>query len=204
MALEEELEKFKKFQLSYHLNQKEIIEKDGNLYCDGELLQEQDEKPVGESEKWINVGFKLKGDYSKVLSNLFPYEFTFRGKKLHSIESFFQGIKMKDINLQNEVFKYSGIESNVIKIACEEDWKEKGILYWQGTPIKRDSKEYDDLVRELYISAIQNPIFRNILKKVDKPIIHSIGKERKEETVFTRVEFEYMLNSLVAFLKEEE
>lgn len=204
MTLEEELEKFKKFQLSYQFKQKEIVEKDGNLYCDGELLQEQDEKPVGESEKWINVGFKLKGDYSKVLSNLFPYEFTFREKKLHSIESFFQGIKMKDINLQNEVFKYSGIESNVIKIACEEDWKERGILYWQGTPIKRDSKEYDDLVRELYVSAIQNPIFRNILKKVDKPIIHSIGKERKEETVFTRVEFEYMLNSLVAFLKEEE
>lgn len=204
MTIEEELERFKRFQLSYQFNQKEIIEVDGNLYCDGELLQEQDEKPVGESEKWINVGLKLKGDYSKVLSNLFPYEFTFRGKKLHSIESFFQGIKMKDINLQNEVFKYSGIESNVIKLACEEDWKEKGILYCQGTPIKRDSKEYDDLVRELYISAIQNPIFRNILKKVDKPIIHSIGKERKEETVFTRVEFEYMLNSLVAFLKEEE
>ena len=204
MTKEEELKKFHQFKKSYQYHPKEIIEVDGNLYCDGELLQEKDEKPIGESERWINVGFKLTGDYSKVLSNLFPYQFIFRGKKLHSIESFFQGIKMKDINLQNEVFKYSGIESNVIKLASEVNWQEKGFIYWQGTQIKRDSDEYDELVEELYISALQNPIYRNILKKVDKPIIHSNGKESKEETVFTRYEFELMLNSLVSFLKEEE
>lgn len=199
-----ELQLFKAFRKGYQYNLKEIILLNDNLYCDGELLQEKDDKPIGESDKWINVGYNLKGEYSKVLSNLFPYEFEFRGKRLHSIEAFFQGVKMKDVKLQNLVFQYSGIESNALKVAGDYDWQEEGIIYWQGTPIKRDSSEYDELVEELYVSAIQNPLYRSILKKINKPIIHSIGKENKNETVFTRYEFEEMLNSLVAFLKEEE
>ena len=202
--IKEELKAFQKFREYYYWTPKEIIKKEDDLYCDGEFLQQGEEKPLGESDKWINVGYNLKGEYSKVLSNLFPYTFNFREIKLHSIESFFQGIKMKDIHLQNELFHYSGIESNVLKVASDYNWQEEGIIYWQGTPIKRDSKEYEELVEELYISAIQNPLYRSILKKVNKPIIHSIGKENKNETVFTRYEFEKTLNSLVAFLKEEE
>lgn len=204
MNLEKELEEFRLFHRNYQFTSLDIVKDGDNLYCDGELLQIGEEKPVGDSDKWINVGYKLKGDYSKVLSNLYPYKFVFRGKKLHSIESFFQGIKMKDISLQNEVFNYSGIESNVIKIASDYDWKAEGIIYWQGKPIKRNSKEYDELIEELYISAIQNPLYRSILSKVEKPIIHSIGIDRKEETVFTRYEFEEMLNCLVDYLKRGE
>lgn len=204
MNFKKELDEFRLFHKNYHFSSLEIIKKGNNLYCDDELLQRGEEKPIGESDKWINVGYKLKGDYSKELSNFCPYRFVFRGKELHSIESFFQGIKMRDINLQNEVFYYSGIESNFIKIASDFNWIEEKNVYWQGKPIKRDSKEYDELVEELYISAIQNPLYRSILKKVKKPIIHSIGKESKEETVFTRYEFEEMLNCLVDFLKKEE
>ena len=69
---------------------------------------------------------------------------------------------------------------------------------------KEDGEEYDNLVDELYISAIQNPLYRNVLKNVSKPIIHSIGKTEKKDTVFTRYEFEFMLNCLVAFLKSED
>ena len=197
-----ELNQFRIFKKNFSWVSKDIIQIENNLYCDDELLQSEGEKPIGETEKWINVGYNLKGDYSKVLSNLFPYKFNFRGKKLNSIESFFQGLKMKDITLQNEILKYSGIESNVLKIASDYNWQEEQILYWQGTPINRNSREYMELVEELYISALQNPLYRNILKKVNRPIIHSIGKDQKEETVFTRYEFEEMLNSLVAFLKE--
>ncbi len=76
-------------------------------------------------------------------------------------------------------------------------------MYWQGKEIKRDSDEYDNLVDELYISAIQNPLYRNVLKNINKPIIHSIGEVDKKKTVFTRYEFEFMLNCLVEFLKLE-
>ena len=118
-------------------------------------------------------------------------------------KKFFQGIKIKDKDTQNYIFKYSGLDSNNIKVASDFNWKETGIVYWQGKAIKRDSEEYDGLVDELYISAIQNPLYRNVLKNVNKSIIHSIGETNKEETVFTRYEFEYMLNCLVAFLKLE-
>ncbi len=202
-TIKEELEAFKEFKKNFEFKQKEIINEGEDLYCDGELLQKGEDKPIGETEKWINAGYNLKSEFSKVLSNLFPYEFVFAGKHLSSIESFFQGIKFKDKDVQEYIFKYSGINSTSIKAASDFNWKETGIIYWQGKAVKRDSEEYADLVDELYISAIQNPLYRNVLKNVSKPIIHSIGKTSKNETVFTRYEFEYMLNCLVAFLKEE-
>lgn len=201
--IKKELKDFKNFKKKFEFIQKEIVQEGENLFCDGELLQRGEEKPIGETEKWINVGYKLKGPSSKVLSNLFPYEFVFRGKHLNSIETFFQGIKIKDKNTQEYVFKYSGLDSNNIKAASDFDWKESGIVYWQGKEIKRDSDEYDNIVDELYISAIQNPLYRNVLKNINKPIIHSMGEVDKKETVFTRYEFEFMLNCLVEFLKLE-
>ena len=123
---------------------------------------------------------------------------------MSSIETFFQGIKIKDKDTQDYIFIYSGLDSNNIKVASDFNWKESGIIYWQGKAIKRDSEEYIDLIDELYISAIQNPLYRNVLKNVNKPIIHSIGEVDKKETVFTRYEFEFMLNCLVAFLKLEK
>lgn len=103
--------------------------------------------------------------------------------------------------MQNYIFKYSGLDSNNIKVASDFNWKEKGIIYWQGTAIMRDSQEYDDLIDELYISAIQNPLYRNVLKNCEKEIIHSIGENEKAETVFTRYEFEYQINCLRAFVQ---
>lgn len=200
--ISKELEAFKIFKQSYTFEQKEIIEIDGILYSDSfPLCEEKDGKLISESETWINAGYNIKGPYSKVLSNLFPYTFSFRGKMLKSIEGFFQGIKFKDINMQNLVFEYSGINANSIKVASDHDWKQDGVLYFQGTPIKRNSKEYIDLIDELYISAIQNPLYRNVLKNCNKYILHSIGVLDKNETVFTRYEFEYQLNCLKDFLK---
>lgn len=202
--IEKELKEFREFKSSYIFEQKEIKEIDGKQYCEGEPLLDEDGKEIGDCEKWINVGYKHKGPYAKVLSNLFPYEFEFRGKILKSIESFFQGIKFKDINMQNLVFNYSGLDSNYVKVCSGYDWNKTGILYFQGKEINRYSKEYEDLVDELYISAIQNPLYRNILKVTTRDIIHTMGGESKEETVFTRYEFELQLNCLKDFLKEKE
>ena len=123
--MEKELKDFKKFKENYKFEMKEIREVDSIKYCDGIALIDEDGKELGETEKWINVGYKLKGPYAKVLSNLFPYEFTFKGKQMGSIEGFFQGIKFKDIDMQNLVIKYSRLDSNNIKIASDYNWKEK-------------------------------------------------------------------------------
>ena len=199
-----EVEEFKKFKETYNYTSKEIEEINGKEYYDGEPLIDEEGNEIGDCEKWINVGYKRKGPYAKVLSNLFPYEFEFRSKKLSSIESFFQGIKFKDIEMQNLVFSYHSLNSNYIKVCSGYDWKKTGIVYWQGEEINRYGKEYDDLVDELYISAIQNPLYRNILKTCERDIIHTMGAKEKNETVFTRYEFEKQLNCLKDFLKKEE
>lgn len=200
--IEKELKEFKRFKEKYEFKPKEIIEKDGIKYCEGIPLVDEEGNQIGDCENWINVGYKNKGPYAKVLSNLFPYEFEFRGKNLKSIESFFQGIKFKDINMQNLVFNYSGLPSNYIKACSEYDWKKTGIVYWQGKEINRYSKEYEDIVDELYVSAIQNLLYRNILKNTERYILHTIGINEKRETVFTRYEFEFQLNCLKDFLKK--
>lgn len=201
--IKKELKEFKQFKENYKFEFEEIETIDGVEYYKGLPLLDEEGKDVGDCEKWINVGYKHKGPYAKVLSNLFPYEFKFKGKKLSSIEAFFQGIKFKDIKMQNLVLKYSALNSNYVKVCSGYDWKETGILYWQGKEIDRYSKEYDDLIDELYISAIQNPLYRNILKTTDKEIIHTMGGKEKQDTVFTRYEFEKQLNCLKDFLKEE-
>ena len=198
-----ELREFKEFKKSFKFEQLKIVEKNNVYKCDGVVIKDEN-GVVGESDKWVNVGYSLRGMYPKLLSNLFPYKFKFKGCTLNSIECFFQGIKFKNKKLQKQLFKYSGKEALVLQEATTYNWKETGIVYWRGKEIKRDSKEYDDIIDELYISAIQNDFYRNAIKNCKLPIVHMIGEISKNETVFTRYEFEYMLNCLHAFLIETD
>lgn len=200
--IRKELDKYKNFKKTFQFDFKEIITKNDIKYCDGLPLIDENGKEIGICEKWVNVGYKLHGPFSKALSNLFPYTFTFKNKKVNSIESIFQGIKIKDKRTQNLALKYYGMDSNSLKIAGDFDWKGEQTIYWQGKPIKRDSREYDDFIDEMYISALQNPLYRNVLKNLSVPyIMHSLGTEKKEDTVFTRYEFEFTLNCLREFVK---
>ena len=197
-----ELKEFRKFKSKFVFKQLPLEEIDGVLFCDGYPLYDAEGKLIGECEKWINVGIMIKAPLSRILSNLFPYDFEFRGFQLKSLEGFFQGIKFKDPQTQQYVFAYNGYNAYCTKAASDYRWQESGYVYWQGTPIKRDSAEYADIVDELYISAAQNPLFRQALKNADRPLIHSIGKTEKNDTVLTREEYEFEINCLSAFLKE--
>ena len=198
---ERELQKYIKFKQEFEFVPTDIVDRDGVQYCAGCPILDEDGKYVPECEKWINVGYQIKGSLSKLLSNLYPYEFDFRGFHLNSIESFFQGIKFRNPEIQQSVFAYSGTDAYHIQAASDYDWKETGYVYWQGQAVKRDSAAYDLLVDEVYIAAAQNPLYRQALKNVRKPLIHSIGKLLKSESTFTRYEFEKQINSLSAFLK---
>lgn len=200
-----ELKNFKNFKQNYIYLPKNFVEKDGELFLNSELVIDKDGKKTGVGNGFVDVGFSLKGSFSKLLSNLFPYTFVFRGKRVSSIESIFQGIKFKDKKNQNMVFKYSGKEAYHVKLASEQDWRKTGLLFWRGKPIKRFSKEYEDFVDEMYISAIQNPLYRQaILNCADKHIIHTMGETNNKETVLTRFEFEKQLNTLKDFLNAQK
>ena len=107
-----------------------------------------------------------------------------------------------DPDIQRLIFTYSGTDAYHVQRTSEYDWRKTGILYWQGAPVNRHAPEYADLVDELYISAIQNPLYRQALKNVNKYILHSIGNPDENETVFTRKEFETQINALSAFIKQ--
>jgi hypothetical protein len=199
-----ELKKFKEFKQNFKFEQLKLSSVDGAVLCGDTVVKDKNGTLTKNCEKFVDVGYKLKGEVSplsKLLSNLFPYEFWFRGKKVHSIESVLQAIKFPDKKTQNFVFKYSGTDCNNIKVASPHNWQTSGTLFWQGRQMDRFSKTYQDFVDELFISAVQNPIFRNALKSCNKYILHSIGITDNKRTVLTRYELECELNALSSFLK---
>lgn len=203
--IKKELKRFQEFKKDFKFEMKEVEEKeDGTLICDGMVIREgKDGEWVGETDTFINVGYKFHGPMPKVLSNLFHYEFVFRGFKLNSAEGIFQGFKVKDKKAQRYLFRYYGLDSNNIKAASDFDWKGEGAVYFQGKRIDRFSKEFDDFIDEMYVSLLQNPLYRNSLKNAgDKYILHALGTKEKEKTVFTRYEFEYELNCLKAYVQK--
>lgn len=202
--IKKQLKEYTQFKNNFKFELKPIKEDEKGVYFDGECIKNKltNEKFDLFENKFVNVRFNSKQPLSKCLSNLFAYEFVFKGKKVSSIEAVFQGLKFKDKKMQNLVLKYSGIESNYIKIANNYNWKQTGVLYWQGKQLVRDSKEYEHFINELYISALANPLYKNLLKNIgDLYILHSMGAENKNETVYTRAEFEKQLNCIKEFVK---
>lgn len=200
----ENLQEYIEFKEKFEFVSPDIIEKDGIQYCNDRPIYAETGKFIAECDCWINVGYKIKGSLSKLLSNLYPYEFKFRGFQLKSIESFFQGLKFKDPAIQRMVFEYSGVDAYHIQAASDYNWKESGHLYWQGLEVNRYEEEYDLLVDEMYMAAAQNPLYRQALKNADKLLIHSVGKLSKSETVLTRYEFEKTINCLSSFFKQTD
>ncbi len=205
IKIKRELKRFKEFKKTFKFEMKEVEEKkDSSLFCDGVCIRNgKDGEWLGESETFVNVGYKFHGAMPKALSNLFRYEFYFKGFKLQSIESVFQSFKIKDKKTQRFLFDYHGLNSNNIKIAYDYNWRDEKKVYFQGKAIDRNSKEYEDFIDELYVSAIQNPLYRNVLKNVkDKYILHALGETNRDETVFSRAEFEYELNALKTYVQK--
>ena len=199
LKIKRELKSFLKFKENYNFKMKELDKKeDGSVFCDGVCLRENaDAEWVGETENLVNVGYVIHGANPKVLSNLFPYKFYFKGHKMACAESIFQAFKFKNKKMQKYVFEYSALNANRVKGCSDYDWKESGKVYFLGKEMNRDSKEYEDFIDELYVSLIQNPLFVQALKNVgNRYILHSIGVEDKSKTTFTRTEFEKELNTI--------
>lgn len=203
LKIKKELKEFKVFKQNYKFIPLEVTETDdGSVFVANTCIREgKDGDWVGETEDFVNVGYKIHGAISKVLSNLFPYEFYFRGFKLNSIEPIFQAFKFKDAKMQKLLFKYYGLNSNNIKSASNYDWKKTGIVYFLGKKFNRFEKEYAEFIDEVYISAIQNSLYRNVIKSIgNKYILHAMGGPKAENTSWTRLEFEKELNCLKDFL----
>ena len=196
------VKKFTEFRKEFNFNYEELTKEENNIYFRGQLVEDENKK-YSDGEGFLNVSYGFKNSNARILSNLFPMEFKFRGKKVKSIEGVLQGLKYKDKKMQNLVFKYSGLDAyHTRAVNSANFWSNSGILYWQGKEIVRESEEYQLLLDELYISALKNPLYKTaLLATGNKYLLHHIGNTSTKETVLTRFEYEQRLNALREFAK---
>lgn len=194
---------YSNFRKNYNFVMRELTKKEDGVYFGDEILI-HDGKKVAEGKTFINIDYGFKNSISKMLSNLYPISFTFRGKKVASIESVIQSLKYKDKKVQNVIFKYAGLDAYHTRGASRiEPWQErgKGLLYWQGKAMNRFSEEYQLFIDELFFSAMKNPLYLMALKSTkDKYLLHDRGLIDPHETTLTRYEYELRLNSLKAYI----
>lgn len=136
-----------------------------------------------------------------MLSNFTPYEFTFRGKRFLSMESLLQGLKFETVETQNGVFERVGVKAKFR--GKKRKWYLDQTLYWQGTPMKRDSEEYKNIVREAFYALAENIDFQQtLLATGDKRLYHTMGKSDPTRTILTEEEFCGILTEVRTSLKE--
>ncbi len=164
---------------------------------------------LSSDENVVNISY---GDpRSASLSNLYPHEFILYGlypttnlseKQITcpSMESFLQGLKIQDKDLQNIFMRnYSGMAAYKMS-AILNDWKDSQTLWFNGIPYNRYSDEYTELITKAYDALFEtNVIFREIVlpKFKDKILIHTTGKDSESDTILTEAEFRYQLNRLM-------
>lgn len=125
---------------------------------------------------------------SAALSNFAPHPFTIDGVQCNSMEGFLQSLKFKDEEMQKAVCLLVGKAAKFR--GKNKNWQKSQILYWKGQEIKRDSKEYQDLLDRAYEALSQNTGFQKaLLATKDAVLTHSIGRTNPNETVLTRAEF---------------
>ena len=132
---------------------------------------------------------------SAALSNFAPHAFIIDGVECASMEGFLQSLKFSNPEMQKEVCKLVG-KAAKFKGKKKKWWKTQ-TLFWQGQSFKRDSQEYQDLLDRAFDALAQNSSFQRALLATGNAVLtHSIGKNKKEETVLTVQEFISRLNRI--------
>lgn len=127
------------------------------------------------------------------LSNFAPHEFEIDGIKCASMEGFLQSLKFKDVEIQKYVCTLIGKKAKFK--GKKKKWYTNQTLFWQGQPIKRNSEEYQNLLKRAYLSMCKNDSFKKaIIASGNATFTHSIGKNKITETVLTEREFVSLLN----------
>lgn len=126
---------------------------------------------------------------ANALSNFAPHPFTLDGVEISSMEGFLQSLKFQSEDMAKYVCTLVGYAAK--KKGQNKNWKVTQTLYWLGKPIKRESKEYQDLLDRAYQAMFdQSDSFRRALKASgNSTLTHSMGRTNERETVLTVREF---------------
>lgn len=139
------------------------------------------------SQFQIDIGTET--DFPSIaLSNFVPYSFVIDGIGCASMEGFLQSLKFESPEKQIEVCKLVGKAAKFK--GKKKKWYKTQTLYWQGKEFKRDSEEYQELLDRAFAELGKNEDFKKALRSTGSAIlVHSMGKEKKNETVLTVQEF---------------
>ena len=137
---------------------------------------------------------------SNALSNFAPHPFVIDGVQCASMEGFLQSLKFENIEMQKYVCTLVGVKAKYK--GKRKKWWVNQTLYWQGKEYKRDSQEYQDLLKRAYLQLAQNESFRKaIIASGNAVYTHSIGKNDITHTILTEREFCSMLNMCRKYIK---
>lgn len=140
---------------------------------------------------------------SSALSNFAPHSFVFDGIECASMEGFLQSLKFQDPEMQKHVCTLVGRKAKFK--GKRKKWFKSQTLYWQGEEIPRDSDRYQELLDQAFEALSQNEGFRRtLLATQNATLTHSIGKNKKSETILTKNEFTSRLTKLRKRLQESE
>lgn len=132
---------------------------------------------------------------ANALSNFAPHTFILDNIKISSMEGFLQSLKFKSAEMQEEVCKLVGFKAK--KKGAKKNWQRTQTLWWKGTPIKRNSLNYQNLLNRAYMALYQNSKFKKALEAtLNATITHSIGNSKYQDTVLTKNEFCSRLSKL--------
>lgn len=111
------------------------------------------------------------------------------------MEGFLQSLKFSSPEMQEHVCSLIG--STAKKMGAQKNWQSKQTLFWRGVPIHRDSNDYQALLDKAFAEMSSNRKFaKALLASGDATLTHSMGKNKKSETVLTTQEFVSRLTKL--------
>lgn len=129
------------------------------------------------------------------LSNFAPHTFVVDEVVCASMEGFLQSLKFKNPEMQK--FVCSLVGKGAKDKGRGKNWHQSQTLYWQGRPIKRSSREYQELLDRAYSALGQNEGFRKALLATGSASLHhSLGRKNPHETILTVREFTSRLTKL--------
>lgn len=124
------------------------------------------------------------------LSNFQPRPFTLDGVLCNSAEGFLQSLKFKDQHIQVEVCKLVGLAAKFRGKKRNKAWKREQKLWWNGEEFDRHGKPLQELFDRAFEAMAKNESFRHALIASGQAVLtHSMGKNKKQDTVLTEQEF---------------
>ena len=128
---------------------------------------------------------------ANVLSNFYENAFVLDGVACASMEGLLQSLKTRNVALQRTVCGYSGRKAKMVFHRRWQNvaWKLTGTLYWQGTPMKRSSDDYQRFLDRAYRAMLHNEMFADALRdSAGMALTHHIGKQDTRKTILTEYE----------------